>query len=280
MKRLKWINTIAFAVMILVNALANVIPIGGRTTGEVSQAYPNLFTPAPITFAIWGVIYLMLAGFILYQWGLFDHDGLNSEMLRGDVGLLFAISCLFNTAWILCWHLNAIGLSVLCIMALLVTLILIERRITPVEGNPFQKVMAKSGFDVYFGWIIAATIANISVWLTSIGWNGWGISAGIWTIAMLVIGAGIGVAVVIIGHNPLAGISMGWAYTGIVIRHVSASGYAGSHPLVIAAAVIGIVAILSAVAITTYERFCKCEAADPFCDFQTVRERVMPQYKK
>jgi len=60
----------AYLVMVLVNALANILPLNGVTTGEVSDSYPNLFAPAGLTFAIWGVIYLALAGYVLYQFGL------------------------------------------------------------------------------------------------------------------------------------------------------------------------------------------------------------------
>jgi len=31
------------------------------STGDLSDLYPNLFTPAGLTFSIWGLIYLALA---------------------------------------------------------------------------------------------------------------------------------------------------------------------------------------------------------------------------
>lgn len=260
MKALKWINTVAFTLMILVNALADLIPIGGNTTGQVSEAYPNLFTPAPVTFAIWGVIYLLLAGFVLYQWGIFDHST-NSTRIREDIGLAFAVSCFFNIAWVICWHMDAILLSVLCIVGLLFTLIIIEDRISRIWGGLFRRIMTKAGFDIYFGWIIAATIANISVLLTKTGWDGWGISADIWTVVILLIGAGIGTCAVTLGHNRLAGIALCWAYTGILIKHISASGYAAGHPFVIAAAIAGIVIMLSGIAIASVDKTCLCHIA-------------------
>ena len=57
---LRGLVAITFLAMVLVNALANILPINGRQTGEVSDAYGNLFAPAGITFAIWGVIYFLL----------------------------------------------------------------------------------------------------------------------------------------------------------------------------------------------------------------------------
>ena len=111
MKSLKWINTVACAVVLL--------PIGGNTTAQVSEAYPNLFTPAPITFAIWGVIYLMMALFVVYQWELLDR-GRYSAKVRGDVGLWFAVSCALNIAWVFLWHYRRIGLSMIAIVLLLI----------------------------------------------------------------------------------------------------------------------------------------------------------------
>jgi len=69
----KVLATVTYLVMVVVNGLANAIPLNGRQTGEVSDMYGNLFAPAGITFAIWGVIYLLLGLHVLYQWGVFHH---------------------------------------------------------------------------------------------------------------------------------------------------------------------------------------------------------------
>ena len=60
-------NFFALILTLVINGLANVIPLNGKTTGEISDSYPNLFVPAGITFSIWGIIYLMLILFVLYQ---------------------------------------------------------------------------------------------------------------------------------------------------------------------------------------------------------------------
>ena len=62
--------TVAYLAMIATNYLANALPIGGKTTGELSDNLPNLFTPAGVTFSIWGLIYLLLAVYVVYSWGL------------------------------------------------------------------------------------------------------------------------------------------------------------------------------------------------------------------
>lgn len=253
MKALKWINTGAFAAMVTVNALANMLPIAGRTTGQVSGAYPNLFTPAPITFSIWGLIYLLMAVFVVYQWGVFD-GGVYSTKVREDIGLWFAISCAANIAWIFLWHYDKIGLSTICIALLLVTLIVIRNKLGSVDGNPLQRAAAKTGFSVYFGWIIAATIANISVLLTKIGWNGWGLSADFWTIVVLLAGTAIAAAVVLFGKDRIAAAAILWAYAGILIRHLSPAYYGGSHPLVIGVGFLCEALILAVMLLPTIER--------------------------
>lgn len=243
---LKWINTIAFALMVIVNALANLIPIGGNTTGQVSGAYPNLFTPAPYTFSIWGVIYLLMAVFILYQWEVFD-GGTYSALVRKDIGLWFAVSCVLNIGWIFLWHYQQIGLSTVAIALLLISLMIIQSRLTEAGGSLIKRITAKAGFSLYFGWIIAATMANISVWLTKIGWNGFGLSKDFWMVTVSLIGAIIACAVVVFGKKRIAGIAVMWAYAGILVRHLSPAYYAGSHPYVIATIVVGEAIILTAI---------------------------------
>lgn len=249
MKRLQKINTIAFAAMIIVNSLANIIPFGGNTTGQVSEAYPNLFTPAPITFAIWGAIYLLLGGFVLYQWGVLDNEG-HSEKLREKIDYWFAASCVLNIAWIFAWHSRAISYSLLCMGLLLFSLIQIEKAIAERQGSFLTKILAYAGFDLYFGWIIAATIANVSVFLVSIGWSGWGFTDEFWTMVVLLVGAAIGCAVVLVNRRWLSGAAIMWAYGGIILRHFTDASLSRNYIFVIAAAFTGIVAILCAIALS------------------------------
>ena len=242
MNSLKWINTIAFLIMIGVNAVANILPIGGNTTGEVSKAYPNLFTPAPITFAIWGIIYLLMLIFILFQWGFIGNRAFTS-LVRDEIGIVFAISCIFNIAWIFAWHMKRIEISTILIVLLLLSLIVITRRVSRTNGSLLTYLMVNVGFDIYFGWIIAATIANISVMLTKWKWDGWGISDVTWTIIILIVGAIIASLVVIMDNRYFSGIAVIWAYIGIIIKHLGSSGYGGIYMTIVFAAAIGIVFI-------------------------------------
>lgn len=177
----RWVNTIAFLAMVTVNALANIIPIGGNKTADVSKAYPNLFTPAPTTFAIWGIIYAFLLLFIVFQLGILMNDA-SAKVVREKIGWSFVISCALNIGWIFAWHLRMIELSTLLIVLLLVSLIVITKRLYVSPTSLFNFLMVKMGFDIYYGWIIVATIANISVMLVKLNWNRFGLSELTWTL--------------------------------------------------------------------------------------------------
>ena len=60
------LNLLGFLATVVINALASILPINGITTGELSDLYPNLFVPAGLTFAIWGLIYVLLGIFVIY----------------------------------------------------------------------------------------------------------------------------------------------------------------------------------------------------------------------
>lgn len=243
----KWKNTVAFLVMIAVNTLANLLSLGGNTTGEVSAAYPNLFTPAPITFAVWGIIYLLMGAFVFYQWGILDNNQ-NSQNAREAIGNWFLISCVFNIAWIFAWHFGAIGISVLMMFGLLFSLGMILKRLRfPIQDRTFR-IFAKTGFEIYLGWIAAALIANISVYLTKTNWNGLGLSDVFWTIAALLIGTAAGTVFSLRkNHHFAATLTIIWAYIGILIKHFSASGYNGQYYAVIITALIGITVMSSSI---------------------------------
>lgn len=168
-----WVKALAavtYVVMIAVNALANALPINGRTTGGVSDAYPNLFAPAGLTFSIWGVIYLLLGLHVLYQLGLFRSGGTSDRgALLNRVGLLFSATSVANVSWILAWHYDLIGLSTVLLATMLVLLIVITRTILRADLSPRERLLVRLPFSVYFGWITVATIANITVWLVSVG---------------------------------------------------------------------------------------------------------------
>jgi hypothetical protein len=250
-----------YVAMIAVNVLANALPINGRTTGAISDAYQNLFAPAGLTFAIWGVIYLLLGAHMLYQLGLFhspDDKGGPGESRRvallERVGVLFSLSSLANVAWILSWHFDLILLSTLLLATMLVLLILITRTILAADLSPRDRAFVRLPFSVYFGWLTVATIANITVWLVSIGWDGFGISESTWAVVIIAVGAVIGTAVILRDRDIAYGLVLVWAYVGIWIKHTSNTGFNGGYPAVIATALVGVAAFVVASAVAIRRR--------------------------
>ena len=231
---LKLLVVITFMAMIAVNALANILPINGITTVAVADYYPNLFTPAGLTLSIWGLIYMLLAAHTLYQLGLFHGKDEKMDCVSlHKIGILFSISSLVNAAWIFSWHYMIISLSMILMAILLICLITITLSINTQRLTSKEKFFIRLPFSVYFGWITVATIANAVMFLVSFGWNGFELSDSTWTIIVLVFGMIIGMTTTIWFNDIAYGLVLVWAYAGILIKHLSASGFSGKYPGVI-----------------------------------------------
>lgn len=228
---IRWGNLIFFIAMVIVNILANTIPLGGNTTGDVSANYPTLFTPAPYTFSIWGVIYIMMGIFVVYTSLIFP-SAKSAFAARNHVGIFFILSCMFNIAWIFTWHYQKFALSVLCIIGLLLMLIIINIRFKVYSDIPVMERICVYGFQIYLGWICAATIANIGVLLKKINWTGFGLSDQLWTIIVLLITCILGCAFATTGCRYMASVAILWALAGIFVKHISATGYANAYPVI------------------------------------------------
>ena len=222
---------VAYASMVAVNFMANSLPINNRSTGEISNAYSNLFAPAGLTFSIWGLIYLLLAGYVIYQ---FLKSSMKTEELYSKINPLFIATSVANISWIFAWHYDYIGLSVLIMGALLFLLIRIADRLRAQQFSSLEKLFIWAPFSVYFGWITVATIANITVFLVGIGWTGWGLADFIWTSMILLTGALIGILRMRRDSNVAYGFVLIWAYLGILLKHLSAAGFNGQYPSIMA----------------------------------------------
>ena len=229
---LKVVVAAAFLAMIAVNYLAQSLPINGVTPGQVSDSLPNLFAPAGLTFSIWGLIYLALAAFTVYQFGPIKQarDAASLDKVR----VLFVLSSLANIAWIFSWHYGNIPLSMLLMLAILVCLILINRTLDQKNLTRAEKLVVRLPFRLYFGWITVATVANATALLVSVGWDRFGLAEQVWTVAILLVAMLIGAATMISRKDIPYGLVLVWAYAGILIKHTSSAGFAGSYTAVIA----------------------------------------------
>jgi hypothetical protein len=225
---------ISFVIMITVNALANILPINGNTTGQVSDYYKNLFAPTGLTFTIWGLIYILLAFYSLYQLGFFQTEkSIIKTGLLEKVGLYFIISSIANALWIFSWHYQIIPVSMILMITILICLILIFIEIGKEKLSLKQKFFLRLPFSVYFGWITVATIANATTLLVSLGWNRFNLSEPLWTIIIIVIGFLISTATILKYKDYMYGLVIIWGYIGILIKHKSVNGFSGQYPDII-----------------------------------------------
>lgn len=238
MKRFKpivFLSAITFIIMIITNALANILPINGIGTGAVSDSYPNLFAPAGFTFIIWGVIYLLLAIFVLHSFNVFQRqDNQITEETTEQVLALFSLSSILNSIWIFTWHYRIIWLSMILMVLILVCLIQIRRLLVRQRMSRVEKGIFLLPFTVYFGWITVATIANATTLLVDLGWNGFGIPESWWTVIIVIIGAWIGGTTLAKFRDYGYGAVLIWAYFGILMKHIDGTlGFSGAYPEII-----------------------------------------------
>lgn len=252
---LKFLTLLTFLLMVVVNALANILPINGISTGAVSDAYPNLFAPAGSTFAIWGLIYLLLGLYVLAQWlplpggatvqsaksaakSVTKAAAKTSAIVRQRVNRYFILSSLVNASWIMAWHHQLIGVSLLLMLVLLWSLIRISALSNTPQLPPVERALYKIPFGVYSGWITIATIANVTTWLVSLGWSNWWLSDQTWTVLVLLVGVLIAAVTTIRERNFAYGLVPIWAYWGIYLKHTSADGFAGAYPPIVATTIV------------------------------------------
>jgi benzodiazapine receptor len=205
-----------------VNGMANALPINGIQTGKISDKFPVLFTPAGYVFAIWGVIYIAILAFTVFQ--ALPSQRTNPRLRA--IGWLYVVSGLANSGWIFLWHYFQFGWSVLVMLVLLVSLILIYARLWPTRRQVSRGEWWTTNltFSIYLGWITVATVANVSIFLYQAGWNGFGIAPEQWTIIMLLVATGLGAFFGLRLYDAAYVLVLVWAFVGIWVKQSAASG--------------------------------------------------------
>jgi hypothetical protein len=242
---------VTYIAMMVMNFLANSLPINNRGTGEISNAYPNLFAPAGPAFSIWGLIYLLLGIYVIYQFVKKDQK---TEEIIQKINPFFIATSLANISWIFAWHYDYIAISVAIMAVLLILLIKIADIIRLGNFTTIEKVSIWAPFSIYFGWITVASIANITIFLVSIGWNGFGLADFVWTSIILLVGALIGILRMNKDKNIAYGLVLVWAYSWILFKHLSLSGFDGQYQSIIVTAIVCLAFFLFSVGRLIYKR--------------------------
>ncbi|MBT8421735.1 MAG: tryptophan-rich sensory protein [Gammaproteobacteria bacterium] len=219
-------NILALVAVVLVNAIATGLPLGGVTTGEVSARYESTFTPAGYAFAIWGLIYVALFAFVLYQAG----SGNRNDEQLARISRPWQLSCLFNVVWIFFWHYDFLLLSMLAMLGLLLSLVTIYRElgiaVTPAPLG--RKLFVHVPFSIYTGWICVATIANLSAVQVGTGWESLIFDAETWTLLKLGVAGAIGATLICRRRDIAATLVVAWAAWAISVKQAGVPAVAGA----------------------------------------------------
>jgi hypothetical protein len=170
-KAFPFLNVLALIAMFYVTYLSLALPLGGRTTKELSDLYASFFTPSGFTFMIWNLIYLGLIANVVGQFFSKSHTGHERADYTRKIGWLFIASCILNASWLFAWHYNLIWLSLIIMISLLIVLIRIYQKleIGSHQVSSSVKWLVQIPFQIYLGWISVATVANFSAFLISSG---------------------------------------------------------------------------------------------------------------
>ena len=210
------VNLLGLVCVVAINALANIIPFNGITTGEVVNRNPVYFQPAGWTFSIWSLIYLLLAVFVVYSFlPVSRHD---ARIRR--IAPVFLASNILNALWLVLWHWEQWAASTIVLALLLVALALIYYLLRRgigrnIQPPPLERLMVWTPFSVYFGWATIAVLANIAVWLDRTGADLWGMD-GRWTAVVFILAALVATAVMaVLLRDPAYALVVTWALVGL-----------------------------------------------------------------
>lgn len=209
----QWITMLTIVVLIVMNVLANALPLNGLNTGQISDTFKVFFVPAGYVFSIWFLIYVGLLCYGVYQALPAQRD--NPRLRRAAAP--FVVSSLANIAWLFFWHYGVFALTAVAMVTVLVSLILVYLNlgVNQVKVAPGERWLVHLPFSIYLGWISVATIANITnvLWLS--GWNGFGLAPEVWTVIMLGVAVVLAFIMALRRHDVAYLLVLAWAFAGI-----------------------------------------------------------------
>jgi len=235
---------VIFAILQLVTNAFGGIGINGVSVATVSDSYKTLFTPAGYTFSVWGPIYLGLTAYAIYQ----ALPNQREREIHRKIGWLTIAAAVANAIWTPIFTLRWIILSLIVIVGLLMTLSAIFIKLRTVERfTVADRWAVQIPYYGYFAWITVATIANATVLLLKLGWNGFGIDAAVWSTALIITATVIASAMIfyskrVIGLWAYLAVLV-WAFVGVYNGNTHASTLVGMTALIAAAVLVIVTAV-------------------------------------
>jgi len=199
---------------LVMNALSTSLPLFGHSNEEISGNLPNAFTPAGVTFAVWGVIFLGLVVFAVYQ-ALPGQRGARYDALFWP----YLLSNVLNSAWLCAFQSLHFGLSVLVMLALLASLVWLYVRLDRMRLRGAERFALGVPASLYLAWISVATVANVTAWLVSLGVTQGlaGVSAPVWSAVLACVAGGIGAFMLARRRDVAFGLVLVWALYGVYL---------------------------------------------------------------
>jgi len=237
--RFQIVNIFFTLLTLTVNGLANALPINGKGTGEISDQFNIYFVPEGYVFIIWGVIYLALLAFTVYQ----ALGGQRESSLLRRISPWYWLACAANSVWIFLWHYEIFPATLVAMVTLLVSLIVIYLALRNSDMSTVDRIWIKLPFSIYLGWITVATVANVTQVLYYFEWAGWGISEQTWGAIMLIVATLIGLGMLMRECDIAFNLVLVWAFIGIAVKHSDTVLVSNTAILTSALLFIGIFAI-------------------------------------
>ncbi|MFX1562492.1 MAG: hypothetical protein ACFFDP_04210 [Promethearchaeota archaeon] len=239
-------NVLAVIIALVLNSLVNIIALFGVTTGQVSDAYPSLFTPANYVFSIWGVIYVTAVIFAIYQ----ARGSQRDAAYLPEVNFLYLAGSLLNVAWLVIWHYSYsqplfLIYTVLLMVLLLVSLLAIYHRlgIGVKDLTRNQRLAVNLHISLYLGWICLATIANLASTL-NVFVPGIPIDVQVlWTVLVIVVVIVLTLLMLYLRRDIVFSIVVIWAAIGIAYKQLAIPLITGAALATILITVIAIIVI-------------------------------------
>ncbi|MCC3155629.1 hypothetical protein LJ737_00160 [Hymenobacter sp. 15J16-1T3B] len=163
----RWLAAAAVFGCIALNYWWNAHPANGQSMGVVSARYPTLLTPAGWAFSIWGLIFLSLAVYAVWQ--LLPAQRRNA--LPDAVAAPLAVASTAAGLWVVCFSYELIAVCTALMLLTLGALIVGYGRARRLVLKGAAPRLASWPLSLFLGWISVATTVNVTLGLRELGWT-------------------------------------------------------------------------------------------------------------